>query len=513
MNYISTLIVDDDKILLDSLIHTLKWEDYGFEIVATASNGVQALKYYHQFHPQLIITDIVMPVMNGIDLLKEIRALDNDTYILMLSSYDDFNYAKESINYKANNYVLKDEINCENLKEWLVQIRTRLESNLKHSKLLEYKIISDFFEDKNHQVAPTDMNSSTPFMFEKKFCYILVEVSTPIFLFDNKSYKPHDVSAEISNIDYENITTYLIVPISNRHVLLLIRPISDNSLTQKQNIMKNFSAHLCHTLEQHFSSRFACLYYLSPITISEFRNVFYQYHLNHRFFTHNDGLKIIEDITALQTNSMVPDQKEILNTISNSLTCNDLSKVQSILEAVFKEYTNVYATWGVETIIQQLFDLLDDMYFSHKKQHLNPPELYTYKEFIVWFTQTCDRIILTNSEKDVSYSLPIKLTIENINRDYANQELNIATLADKVFLSTGYLSTLFKNETGKSINEFITNVRIQNAKQLLANPALKIYHISTMTGYSSAQYFAQIFYKTTGMTPKQYRRHLQNEQN
>ena len=97
MDYIPVLVVDDDKILLDDIIHVYDWQGGGFQVVATAVNGVQALTLFRQFHPQLVITDIVMPGMNGIDLLREIRAFDHSVHVILLTSYDEFCYAKTGL--------------------------------------------------------------------------------------------------------------------------------------------------------------------------------------------------------------------------------------------------------------------------------------------------------------------------------------------------------------------------------------------------------------------------------
>ena len=97
MYRIPVMIVDDDHILLEDIISQYNWEKNGFELIGTAVNGVQALALFKERRPKIIITDIVMPVMNGIELLREIKKIDSSASVILLTSHDDFNYAKQEV--------------------------------------------------------------------------------------------------------------------------------------------------------------------------------------------------------------------------------------------------------------------------------------------------------------------------------------------------------------------------------------------------------------------------------
>ncbi|MCI8992918.1 MAG: response regulator [Eubacterium sp.] len=522
MNYISTMIVDDDRILLDDLIHTINWEKQGFQIVATASNGVQALKFYHQYHPQLIITDIVMPVMNGIELLKEIRRQDNAAYILMLSSYDDFNYAKESINYHANSYVLKDEINTDTLTEKLDQAKKVIASNTKQAAAEKQAAIFHFFTDEEQNILPVSENTGCSLLFEEKFCFFLLELASPVFPAQLVSEHPEEsadrpssvrsgtlsaIVSEIRNTAFSGSSPYTAAPISKRHILILTKQTRESSLTKKQQDIIHYLNGICRQLYQNHRIASACFYSAFPQTLEEFRNLYQHHCFSKRYFTHGTENGLIENIHDLKPAKYMDPRDITLFDLPSSL--NDPHFVSESLCSFLEQYGDPYLFYGQEQIILQLFHLLDRIWFSSKKERIVPPVLYTYREFAEWYTKMCEELAYTKANGQNALSLPVKLTIENINREYPNPGLNITFLANKVYLSASYLSTLFKSETGKSINEFITKVRIEKAKSLLQNPKLKIYEIASLTGYSSSQYFSQSFLKATGMMPKQYRRNLQ----
>ncbi len=123
---IKTMIVEDEKIILEDILDIVDWKAEGFEIVATAANGKQGLQKFDKFHPELVITDIRMPVMNGLDMLRSIRHANESTYFLILSSYDEFEYAKSAVRLGAEDYLLKTEISEDCLKEKLAIIRQKI---------------------------------------------------------------------------------------------------------------------------------------------------------------------------------------------------------------------------------------------------------------------------------------------------------------------------------------------------------------------------------------------------
>lgn len=126
---IKTLIVEDEKIILEDLLDIINWEAEGFEIVATAANGKQGLIKFDQYHPDLVISDIRMPVMSGLDMLRSIRHEDESTLFLILSAYDEFEYAKSAVRLGVEDYILKTEISENYLHEKLSAIRQKLNQN------------------------------------------------------------------------------------------------------------------------------------------------------------------------------------------------------------------------------------------------------------------------------------------------------------------------------------------------------------------------------------------------
>lgn len=124
---IKTMIVEDEKIILEDILDIVDWKAEGFDIVATALNGKQGLTKFEKYHPDLVITDIRMPIMSGIDMMRSIRHQNESTLFLILSAYDEFEYAKAALRLGAEDYILKTELSQKYLHEKLAAIRKKLD--------------------------------------------------------------------------------------------------------------------------------------------------------------------------------------------------------------------------------------------------------------------------------------------------------------------------------------------------------------------------------------------------
>ena len=123
---IKTLIVEDEKIILEDLLDIVDWKAEGFDVVGTAFNGKQGLTKFDKFQPDLVITDIRMPIMDGLDMMRSIRRTNESTMFLILSAYDEFEYAKTALRLGAEDYILKTELSEEYLRDKLSAIRKKL---------------------------------------------------------------------------------------------------------------------------------------------------------------------------------------------------------------------------------------------------------------------------------------------------------------------------------------------------------------------------------------------------
>ena len=187
---IKTMLVEDERIILEDLLSIINWQDEGFSIVATARNGKQGLQKFEQYRPELIITDIRMPILDGLSMMKSIKHTNPAVQFLFLSAYSEFDYAKEALRLGAWDYILKTEISEQYLKEKLSLIRT----------------------------AMTDRSELLYAAVEKK----LHDFITAPDIFDRLSASPSDLHAKLQKI-LQSLDT-LPEPVASSHIIELLLP-------------------------------------------------------------------------------------------------------------------------------------------------------------------------------------------------------------------------------------------------------------------------------------------------
>ena len=180
MKKISVMIVDDEKLVLEDLKTLVDWEALGFEIVATAFNGKQALEKFKTFLPQVVFTDVRMPFMDGLELIRKLRETAPEVCIFLLTAYEDFTYARTAIKYGVKDYVIKstlDEVTFAQLLKKLfedISRQNKLRDMLKTKQLLEYLELPDGEEGADYSG-----------MYRKAYAYIVIEQDLPVVFTDD----------------------------------------------------------------------------------------------------------------------------------------------------------------------------------------------------------------------------------------------------------------------------------------------------------------------------------------
>lgn len=150
MEFIHVMIVDDDKIIIKYLINLIDWKAHDFEIVATAYNGKAGVSLYQEKKPHIILTDIKMPIMDGLEMIQDIKNSNTEVEFLILSSYGEFEYAQEAILLGASAYTLKTELNPSSLLKILLPIKDKLITKTENTFLTICNIVHSFVEGKTH---------------------------------------------------------------------------------------------------------------------------------------------------------------------------------------------------------------------------------------------------------------------------------------------------------------------------------------------------------------------------
>lgn len=313
MKKISVMIVDDEKLVIEDLTTIVDWEAHGFEIVATAVNGRQALSKFQQLRPQVVITDIKMPFMDGIELIEHLREKDKQTLIVVLTAYEDFNYAKTAIHHGIMDYVIKSTIDGPTASNLLERIRAQIESRDQMLDILKNKQIEDFFNSDQYEIPLAQKE-----LFRKPYCYLLVEQNMPLNLsgdynIDYVRFRKADAIAVLLEGDSTN---YNIVAVSStpRNQILVVLDIPKNSRKELQQICYQCALEKKNILQERLQVELSLFIVSDKMSLMELKQCYEakRQYFNQKYIEYKEiyDLENLQDIST-STQDLILDEKQI----------------------------------------------------------------------------------------------------------------------------------------------------------------------------------------------------------
>lgn len=511
---IKLLVVDDESVTRKGIIKYINWSELGVHLVEEAKDGIEGLETAREFHPNIVISDIKMPGMNGIEFAANLRALFPDTRLIFLSGYSDKEYLKAAIHLSAVSYVEKP-LDLGELKDVIKKAVTLyIEDENKKSALSEglpFIRQSIVFKLIGRKAVPEELLKdlqmvNIPFKAEGLFTAIIIKVDSTPFSDPNEILNIlEDCLYNIIHICAEKNGSYIII-VSNINSIGRDKKIFD-ILESIRTRIKEFSSNhvnlfcavgipVAGMVQIHESYETAVL---------ALQKIFFQGYGKIVFYE-NEALNFIsfdQDITA-NFSELIQDQGkdkaiEFIEKLCREICVNQgtlVDKIKSIFFklslTLFREaekrglHLNNYSGAEEKSIWELIsnFETLEDL------------KAYLIGNIILFFEG------IKNLE---SYSRSILNVMDYIRKNYFAPDLSVKTLAEHIYLTPTYLSSLFKKETGMTISEYIIKVRIDKSKELLFDPQIKLFEVARKVGYTDANYYSKVFSKQTGMTPSTFR--------
>lgn len=511
----TVFIADDELIIRQGLKCIIEWENLGFHIIGEASNGEEALQFILQKHPDLVLLDIRMPKLNGLDVVIQAREKGYTGKVIILSGFSDFKYAQTAIRYGVEYYLTKP-IDEDELAETVQKIGQSLTNEAMHQKAIEkYRnrarnsILFDILTGNNAMDSfdTAELNLDTTeyqVVIYEKYSH---HASAMSYCFSDLLKVTNE-----GNISYENIT------IDNNEVLLL-----KGSFILKK--FQEFMEHYDREQKPQANSPLDSLFITYGRIVHSVEDIHISYQealrlLQRRFFCehrqhtigYNQLPEVSNPIVYELTDDNLQDYCEQLIGFIQTAKRNQVAETLRNLE------TNLYyANKDIPTI--KLF--LTDLYLSIKERisHLyhnaNIPfpgnseiisligEKYYLYEIILFFTEQFEMIM--RSIGTPSSSSVMDDIIHYIEHNYMDN-IKLETIAPLFGYNSSYLGKIFNKKVGIGFNMFVDKVRIEQSKKLLAETDLKVYEISEKVGYRNVDYFHTKFKKYVEMSPAEYRR-------
>ena len=266
MNYYKVIIVDDDHLLVDFMLNLINWEKCGFTVSDVAYNGEQALKLFRENPVSLIITDIKMPLMGGLELIKKVKEINPNVRTILLTAYDEFELARDAIDLNVDGYIIKDELSAGALIRKLTSLRDTLIQLKQISTILFQNALMDFLKEDGNFIKQHYRDSAVLDFFAKPHSFVLIHPDRPYgFKTDIRNKKQHldeltiRNASVISNMEIEQCG---ILP--DDSIVLFLKSMV-RSEYQGYQYIQNFASGL-KALMSNKGDRYTLFYTYQPVT-------------------------------------------------------------------------------------------------------------------------------------------------------------------------------------------------------------------------------------------------------
>ncbi|HEY4538017.1 MAG TPA: response regulator [Erysipelothrix sp.] len=502
------IIADDERLICEWLTYCIEG-CHRFELVGVAKNGEEALALYKKHKPELVLTDIKMPIMTGLDLLREIKKINPKTHVVLLTAFSEFNYAREAIRDGADEYLLKTEINKNMLHDYFEKIYQQL-SIMNHQSddltLIKKHPKIKHLLTKQEDLNTSDLQDLVTFGFNKYQSNFVVLSFWRSEIINLEKNLLQDIIKDDAIVLYSLET--------NQYVYSVIITLDENlSELQKINTIYDIinRAKSKSDLRMGVSkieAEFKAINHLIYESLYTLALTFYEKECRIQKSLRDFSLAKIrkqEDVTLIRATTE-------LQKISTARKIDQLNRIES-----FYDYIEKQRFMNVRKIKQFSLDIVELLYseFANHLCDYAKREIKSIKQQIKDANKfdevrkiTVDYAQGFNASYDISkqgLSVPIANAVEYIYKNY-QQSISLEEVAKAVDLNPEYLSRCFKKEVGKTYSSFLSNIRLEKAKVLLLETNEQVQYIAESVGYFNVSYFSTLFKKEYGLNPFEYRK-------
>lgn len=478
------LAVDDEYMILEGLKYLLPWNELGFEFVKTARTAMEALDYLDNNHVDLVISDITMPEMTGIEMINAAQQQGKKFMAIFLTGYQEFNYVKEGIRLGVKDYLLKP-VDKEELAEIVLKCKTELDELVQRQN--QTQIIR---ENQLIRWINDELNESE---FEKLLLDFRINTRGPFTVLKLQGAS-HELLSLMNFTQKFNQPLVISWGVQQHHQIILIF-VGDSAALNiylscvKRQYAKSIQIYVGETINEWEN-----LYesYARVLQLEEIKKFYPD--LLPNFSNDNAPELVRDDFSFLSFNKslMIGDTNTILQELDNIF-----ERVAS--QQILPENARYIAFLLFNDIFRRYPTISREVYEETIEKIRRSNNIYKLKSLLEeqLSSSSCQN-------EDNHFSIMTKNVIEIIQKNY-REELTLKSVADQLHVNAVYLGQVFKKEIRYSFSQYLNQIRIKRAQYLLLNSNFNINEISEEIGYNNTNYFSKMFKKLNGITPKDFR--------
>lgn len=522
------VFADDELIIRNSVSEIIDWEKYGFHLISSASNGVELIEAVDEHKPELVITDINMPYIDGLKASKEIKENHPNVKVVLLTGHNELEYVHEALNIQVSKYILKP-ISSKKLSELLTEIKKELDDeynkvlDLRKSKKQYLSTLSSMQNiylnsiirksESNEEVLEKAEMLSLEYLKQNEFVVAIVDI-------DLRSINSAKISKETAyfalyNIIHETIERekigYVILDETKMVILFCLNKDAVNNYERIELILEYISSQInafyklslfigvgrqtvkTEEIVHSYNEAKTASGYAENIKTNVILNIrdIKKRQRNHISIRDNPFLNIIDELIYF-------DEQELEAALVNIIKANNLYDINYL-----KIYINDALLYLLKKAEEYELDTnsIIQNYFIENTHELDDTDevLNSFKESVLLYSEEQQEIQMSNKR------LTLEKALKYISEHYSNSELTLQDVCEYIHLSESYFRAIFKQEMGATFSSYLTMLRMEKARELLIETTLKNYEIAEQVGYSDPHYFSYRFKREHGMTPTKYR--------
>ncbi|WP_317854808.1 response regulator [Chakrabartyella piscis] len=528
-NEYKILLVDDEEEVRTTIMKKIDWQRVGFRVIGDAENGRDALEKIETLEPDVVMTDIRMPYMDGLALAEEIRKIRPSTKIIFFSGYDDFEYAKQAISLRITEYILKP-VNAEEMMEILERVRGILDEEIEHLRgetvlqerfsknlsILRENFLGNLVKGNVQQSKMETYIQEYRLPILEREGWVVIKLDTGVIGQNTSPWKEDGMlNVSVRKLLEDKLVEWGEFAIFQRPSgLCAIIAVEKESAVQSILSLLNDMARESRRILQH------------PIAIGMGKRVTKLEDLESSYNGAREAVSyenMAGDVIYIQ--DVEPSRGELLRfdekletSLNHVLQFGDEETIVTCVENIAQKLGGVEVECsGMQTFVigilnvilrvVQKYELEEHLIFG-KYQDYNGilSQVKTKEDLLDWLKPVCFSLSgCLNTERMGTTRELIRKAQRYIGENYTNSELSLEMLCGHLHMSTPYFSTIFKREVGESYSSYLTGIRLERAVELLQQTDDKTYVIAAKVGYDEANYFSYVFKKRYGVSPNKFR--------
>ena len=539
---VNMLIVDDEAVIREGIIKSIDWDSYDVAIVGEASNGVEALEIFKQLRPDIVITDIRMPLMDGLELSKNLTALMPSVKLVILTGYGEFEYAKKAIEFKVSRFVLKP-VGAEELIKTVQALQEEICSEKRKAKeersfelflqenlpVIRGKLISRLTDGSCGAIDKEEIYEKAKAL-QMDLCgplyqVFILAIDDYFLCVDHQTSEKREwILDSVLRIAEETLASYTSGFVCKNETGLFVGII--NTGYQDSGIIN-----LCRKIQSLVSSEM-------KISISigignekkDICKVYESYDeafkaLRNRIYKGKNVVIHIKDVDGDRemTNSGFlqsynNEEKELIL----SLRMIDQNKMNDLYDHLFDRFAASKADFGsIKNICLKMllaaFREMEEMGISMEGCLEMQFDLFNeiekceiIEDVKTWMIHVTGKILdMIKNGKNETYKNIVKIAIDYIMKHY-DESISLTIIAEKVHVTPNYFSRVFRKETNENFIEWLNKYRIEKAKEFLTDNSLKTYEVAEKAGFNDYKHFSYNFRKYAGCSHTEYKNNRGN---